>query len=115
MGRVPFITDWGFSDEVAQARPLVAVGFIFRSKRRHRDFLKRLHKLADSYEPEVAFRGVDLGENPSLIARLGLKDAPALVFLSHGTPLTRRWEGRVGFEEVRDTVDQLLRTLGESG
>lgn len=115
MARVPFITDWGFSDEVTIARPLVAVGLFFRTNRRHHSFLKRIQELADLYEHEVAFRLVDLGENPSLVGRLALTKSPALILLSHGAPIKPRWEGRIDFDEVEETLEQLHRTLGETG
>jgi hypothetical protein len=108
MAKVVELSDWGLEDELALELPVVVVGLMSRLDPVHIPFRLEFAALAERYDASVAFRLLDLSENPALILKLKVHRLPAVVVYSGGAE-RGRWE-TAELPRVESAVDALIRS-----
>lgn len=108
------VTDWGLGDAFVEDHPVLVIGFLDRSNPQHRGLVHDLGLLARRFEPRVAFRLVDVLENPSTVQRYSLRRLPETrVF--EGVKELHRWPGMLPLQKLSATLEGLIHPKRRRG
>ena len=108
------VTDWGLGDALVEDHPVLVVGFIDRSDPPQRAVLHDLRFLARRFEPRIAFRLVDVVENPSTMRRYSIRRLPTTLVLS-GMKELERWYGLLPLEKMSASLEALIHPRRRGG
>jgi hypothetical protein len=112
MSRLKEVSDWGLTDLLAEARPALLLGLVEATSRGH-DAVRLVAQRLTAFFPDCLHaRFLDVDENPSIAATLGIRDLPALILYRQGAEWAR-WEGAVDYRSVFSSVERLMGSFGE--